>query len=130
MTLLSWSVITIGYNAIISKEEYHGQKKERKAKYSRGSGIYPLIINLIAENNAYELTLGQIWESLINRLLGKYDPRKPDQYQTYEYGMMHRNTISIKIADTFGAERKRKNNGIVLIFDKEKSGNLGEDLQQ
>ena len=40
--------------------------------------------------------------------------------QSKEYGTIYRNTISQKIVEEFGAVRKRKNDGTILIFDQEK----------
>jgi hypothetical protein len=51
---------------------------------------------------------------------GKYDDRKPNEYHSSDYGTIYRNTITNIICDKFGAERKRKNDGTVLIFDIEK----------
>jgi hypothetical protein len=61
---------------------------------------------------------------------GRPNPRNPNEYQTNEYGILHRNTFSQIIVDAFGAVRERQNNGIVLVFDEEKIKELKRTYDQ
>ena len=57
------------------------------------------------------LHAAQIWDALPNTIPGRLNPQNPNEYQTNEYGTLHRNTLPQKIVDAFGAVRERKNNG-------------------
>jgi hypothetical protein len=92
--------------------------------------LQPLIVKQLTKNDNTELSLEQIWNALPDNIPGKYNPQNPDEYQTNEYGPIHRNKLSQKIVDAFGAVRKRKKNGIVLIFDEEKIKELKKTYQQ
>ncbi|MFL6400334.1 MAG: hypothetical protein ACJ72J_12270 [Nitrososphaeraceae archaeon] len=82
--------------------------------------LQPLIVKLVTENNTLKLHASQIWDALPNAIPGRLNPQNPNEYQTKEYGILHRNTLPQKIVDAFGAVRERKNSGVVLIFDEEK----------
>jgi hypothetical protein len=84
------------------------------------SALQPLIGKLLSSNNTSELYLEQIWNALPDNIAGRLNPQNQDEFWSNEYGPIYRNTFSQKIVDAFGAVRKRKNNGIVLIFDEEK----------
>jgi hypothetical protein len=106
---------------ISALDHFLDQRKERKAN-SIEAALYPLIIDLIEEEQIYESSQGVIWKLIVGGkyIKGRYDPKKPDQYQTEEYGTLYRNKIGRKILDTFGSGTKRKNNGTIIIFSKEK----------
>jgi hypothetical protein len=91
-----------------------------------------LIVKLLTDNNSNtsELPFEQIWHTLTNTVPGKYNPQKPYEFWTNEYGPIYRNTLSQKIVDAFGAVRRRKNNGTVLIFDEEKIKKLKKTHEQ
>jgi hypothetical protein len=89
-----------------------------------------LIGKLLTSTNTSELFLEQIWIALPDNIPGRLNPQNPDEFWSNEYGPIYRNTLSQKIVDAFGAVRKRKNNGIVLIFDEEKIKELKKTYQQ
>jgi hypothetical protein len=95
---------------------------ERKAKKEKTieSALALLIVKLVNENNTLKLSVGLIWNEATNTIPGKINPGNPNEYQTNEYGILHRNTLSQKIVDAFGAVRDRNSDGSVLIFDEEK----------
>jgi hypothetical protein len=100
-------------------QKFLEQRKPTKQK-TIGFALQSLIGKLLTIDNTSELAMGQIWSETINTIPGKYNQHKPDEFQTNEYGILYRNTLSQIIVDAFGAVRKRKNNGTVLIFDEEK----------
>ena len=75
-----------------------------------------------------ELQASQIWVIIIggNIIDGYYDERKPNEFQTGDYGTLYRNSITNIICDKFGAQKKHKQNGSVLIFDIDKLVRMGK----
>jgi hypothetical protein len=81
--------------------------------------LYPILVGLISEYG-YELSVGLIWSSLMLKLEGTFREDKPNQYETHDLGMMYKNTITKMIVDKFGSGRKKRKDGNVIIFNKEK----------
>lgn len=79
-----------------------------------------MIVKLVNENNTLKLSVGLIWNEAINTIPGRLNPGNRNEYQTKDYGVLHRNTLSQKIVDAFGVVRDRNSDGSVLIFDEEK----------
>jgi hypothetical protein len=100
-------------------QKFLAQRKAKKEKTIE-SALQPLIVKLVTSNNTLELFLEQIWDALPDIIPGKLNPQNQDEFWSNEYGPIYRNTLSQKIVDAFGADRKRKNNGVVLIFKEEK----------
>jgi hypothetical protein len=102
-------------------KKFLAQRKDKKQKTIE-SALQPLILELLVKNNTLELSLEEIWNALPSYIPGRLNPQNPNEFQTIEYGTIYRNTLSQKIEsiDMLGATRKRKSNGSVLIFDKEK----------
>ena len=94
------------------------ERKERKSN-SVEAALYPILVGLISEYG-YELSVGLIWSSLMLKLEGTFREDKPNQYETHDHGMMYKNTITKMIVDKFGSGRKKRKDGNVIIFDKEK----------
>ena len=90
-------------------------KNERK-KNSLEAVIYPIVMNAISTYGK-EIETGQIWTSIMASLDGEGDPSKPSIFHSSEYGNIYRNTITKMICDKFGAEKRHKENGNVLIFN-------------
>jgi hypothetical protein len=100
----------------LAQRKNDGRRKQKTVE----SALGPLIVKLIDKNNTLKLPLGLIWNETIKTISGRLNPQNPKEYQTNEYGVLHRNTLSKKIENAFGAVHERKNNGVVLIFDEEK----------
>ena len=90
-------------------------KNERK-KNSLEAVIYPIVINAISRYGT-EIETGQIWTLIVGSLDGEGDASKPSIFYSSDYGKIYRNTITKMICDKFGAEKKHKENGNVLIFN-------------
>lgn len=117
-------IIQLFYNTEAQAEiEYALQKfideKNQRKESSIEAALYPIITNLISENGN-QISARILWESIINAMDGYWDERKPNEYQTSEYGIVYRNTITTIICDKFGAKRKHKEKGNDLIFNPEK----------
>ena len=123
--------IQLFYNTSVQKEiEVALQKfvnlKNQRKENTIEAVLFPIIVNLVSLHGN-EVYASKIWEMITQdtSIQGKYDDRNPNDYQTCDYGTIHRNTITKLICDKFGAERSRKNNGAVLLFDKEKLLKVG-----
>jgi hypothetical protein len=123
--------IQLFYNTNVQKEiesalqKFLNLKNQRKENTIEAA-LFPIIINLVSVCGR-EVYASKIWEMITSGTVtqGKYDERKPNEYHSSDYGTIYRNTITNIICDKFGAERKRKNDGTVLIFDNEKLLKVG-----
>ena len=129
-------IIQLFYNTSVQKEiEAALQKfldlKNQRKENAIEAALFPIIINSVSVCGR-EVYASQIWKMITGGTIiqGEYDPRKSNEYQTSDYGTIYRNTITNIICDKFGAERKRKNNGTVLIFDTEKLLRVGSAYNQ
>ena len=93
--------------------------KQARRENTIEAALYPIITNLISEHRSRELQASQIWGTIIggNIIDGYYDERKPNEFQTGDYGTIYRNSITNTICDKFGAQKIHKEKGSVLIFD-------------
>jgi hypothetical protein len=98
--------------------KFVNERKERKSN-SVEAALYPILVGLISEYG-YELSVGLIWSSIMLKLEGTFREDKPNQYETHDYGMMYKNTITKMMVDKFGSGRKKRKDGNVIIFNKEK----------
>jgi hypothetical protein len=102
-------------------EKFLAQRKDGKQKTIENA-LQRLIVELVSKNNTLELSMEEIWNALPSYIPGRFNPHNYNEYQTIEYGPLHRNTLSQKIEsiDMLGATRIRKSNGSVLTFDENK----------
>ena len=105
--------------------------KNQRKENAIEAALFPIIINLVSVDGK-EVYASKIWERITSAatIHGKYDDKKPNDYHSSDYGTIYRNTITNIICDKFGAERKRKNDGTVLIFDNEKLLKVGSAYNQ
>jgi hypothetical protein len=88
------------------------------------AALHPIIVNLVSTIGK-EVYVGQIWTSILESIPGTYDEKRPNEFQTYDYDTLYRNTITNIVCDKFGAERSHRKNGTVLTFDPEKLVRIG-----
>ena len=106
-------------------EHFLAIKKNRKENTIEVA-LYSLITNLVAECGT-EISACAIWDRITDgKLIGHYDERKPNEYQTADYGTIYRNSITNIICDKFGAQKRHKEKGNVLIFDVDKLVKIGK----
>ena len=107
-------------------EHFLAVKKHRKENTIEIT-LFPLIINLVSENGI-ELPASSIWHRITaGGVDGHFDgDRKPNEYQTADFGTIYRNSVTNIICDKFGAQRRHKERGNVLIFDLEKLVKIGK----
>jgi len=106
-------------------EHFLSIKKHRKENTIEVA-LYPIIINLVSEHGT-ELPASFIWHKITaGGVDGYYDgDRRPNEYQTADYGTIYRNSITNIICDKFGAQRRHMEKGNVLIFDIDKLAKIG-----
>ena len=101
------------------------RKNTRKNNVSIEPVLYRMVKEMLPKYKNNTIPVKDIWDYLVNNLGGTYDPdKKPNEFQSYDYDTIYRNTIT-KILEGFGAERKHKKSGNVLIFDQEKLEKIG-----
>ncbi|HEY7082377.1 MAG TPA: hypothetical protein VH500_22025 [Nitrososphaeraceae archaeon] len=106
-------------------EHFLAVKKHRKESTIEVA-LYPTIINLVSEYGN-ELPASSIWHRIkAGGIDGYYDERKPNEYQTADFGIVYRNSITNIICDKLGAQRRHKEKGNILIFDSEKLAKIGK----
>ena len=93
--------------------------KSQRKENAIEAALYPILTNLVSLHGK-EIYATQIWESIVEEggaIEGHYDrDRKPNEYQTADYGTIYRNSITNIICDKFGAQRRHRRNGAVLIL--------------
>ena len=106
-------------------EHFLAIKKHRKENTIEVA-LYSLITNLVSECGM-EISASAIWGRITDgKVIGHYDERKPNEYQTADYGTVYRNSITNIICDKFGAQRRHKEKGNVLMFDLGKLAKIGK----
>jgi hypothetical protein len=123
-------VIQLFYNTEAQKEIESALQKFMHSKNQRKENtleaiLYPIIANLISQYGS-EISVAQIWDSIKDNIEGKWDERKPNEYHAADYDMIYRNTMTNIICDKFGAEKKHKEKGNVLIFNPQKVARAGK----
>ena len=117
------------YSIILKLREDTLQKfieaKNQRKESTIEATLYPIIVNLIS-TYGNEIPASITWDSIKSNVEGHWDERRPNEYQTSEYGTIYRNTITNIIRDKFGAKPKHKETGNVLIFNLEKVVRAGK----
>lgn len=95
---------------------------ERKNKHKKSTAIDPVLFEIVLrliKSGGLTLRVSRIWEEITNTIPGVYDSKKANDYLTYDYDTIYRNTIT-KTIEGFGAEHDKVNNQRVLVFDMKK----------
>lgn len=115
---------TKSYNMIATAiKSFLIKKNTRRNNVSLEPILFSIIKNMIPKYGT-TISVKEIWDKIREDVNGVYNPEKPNEYQTFDYDTIYRSTIT-RILEGFGAERKRKNSGMVLIFDKGKLDKIG-----
>ena len=113
---------------------------DRKRRHKKSTNIEPLLFEIVLEMielNDYDtmLLVSNIWKQIRDKIDGEYSPSKPNEYQTFDYDTIYRNTIT-KTIEGFGAEHEKIHAGRVLIFNPSlmlrtsKQYSISEDAQE
>jgi hypothetical protein len=113
----------------LTLQKFLHAKNQKKSNLIEAA-LLPIVANLLSSatvthgnSNSHqkELRSSIIWDNIIQGSIeGHYDEKKPNEYQTADYGTIYRNTITNIICDKFGAEKRHDRNGSILKFDVEK----------
>lgn len=99
-------------------------KDDRKKSSNIEAVLYPIIINSISKHGN-EVSVGILWDSIKQEIEGTGNTEDSNVYFTSDYGPIYRNTITNILCDKFGAIRKHRGKGNVLIFIPEKVNRVG-----
>jgi hypothetical protein len=117
---------TNSYKEIRATLQIFLNAKNQKKSNLIEAALHPMIVNLVSMNGR-EVPAKRIWSEIISgsTIEGHFDDKRPNEYQSADYGTLYRNTITNIICDKFGAERKHAEHGNVLRFDPEKLVKVG-----
>jgi hypothetical protein len=73
-------------------QTFLAQRKGNGRQRTIDSALQHLIVKLVNENNTLKLPGGLIWNEVIDTILGRLNPRNPNEYQTNEYGTLQKYT--------------------------------------
>jgi hypothetical protein len=114
-------LIQLFYNTSIQEEikstlqKFIDTKNQRKESTIEAE-LSPILSELIS-HDGNEISIARIWNYIPIKIEGRIDEKRDDIYHTADYGPIYRNTISGIMQDKFGAKKKHKEKGNVLIFD-------------
>ena len=103
-TLLQLFSNANSYNEIrAALQKFLNAKNQRKGNLIEAA-LHPIIVNLVSIYGK-EVSAGLIWKSITETIEGNSEEKRPNEYQTFDYGTIYRNTITNVICDKFGAEK-------------------------
>ena len=106
-------------------QKFLDAKNQKKGNLIEAA-LHPIIVNLVS-GNGNEVRASDIWDNITSGTIEGYrDDKKPNEYQSTDYGTIYRNTITNIICDKFGAEKRRDKHGSILKFDVEKLARAGK----
>jgi hypothetical protein len=117
---------TESYEKIRATLQIFLDAKNQKKSNLIEAALHPMIVNRVSRYGR-EVPAKQIWSEIISGSIieGHFDDKRPNEYQSADYGTLYRNTVTNIICDKFGAERKHREHGNVLRFDSEKLVKVG-----
>ena len=87
--------------------------------------LHPIVARLVSEEGN-EISVKRIWEEIKETIQGYFDEKRPNEYQTLEYGTIYNNSISNILEHTFGGRPKHREHGNTFIFDVEELSRVGK----
>jgi hypothetical protein len=116
---------TEAQNEVEATLQYFLNLRTEKKEITLEPILHRVVTNLV---NRYgtELYVKAIWDELRASISdGYYDEKKPNEYQTLEYGTIYNNSISNILEHTFGGRSKHRESGNLFIFDPEELERVG-----
>jgi len=118
-------VCTQAQNEVEATLQYFLNLRTEKKEITLEPILHRVVANLV-NRFGIELYVKTIWEELRTSIPdGYYDEKKPNEYQTLEYGTIYNNSISNILEHTFGGRSKHRENGNLFIFDPEELERVG-----
>ena len=87
--------------------------------------LHPRVTRLVSEEGN-EIYVKRIWEVIKETIQGYFDEKRPNEYQTLEYGTIYNKSISNILEHTFGGRPKHREHGNTFIFDVEELSRVGK----
>jgi hypothetical protein len=90
--------------------------------------LFPIINALVSGQRNKEIYVKDIWQKIKEEIAGYIDPdnKRPQEYQTLEYGTIYNNSIGSICENTFGGRPKHKKDGNTYTFDPDELKRLGK----
>ncbi len=89
--------------------------------------LHPIVTELLSTSKTNEIYLKQVWDFIISGGLGGlYDEKKPNQFESEDYGTIYRNQIGTILEHTFGGIPKHKEKGNTYTFDPVELARVGK----
>ena len=104
------------------------RKNKRKKNTAIEPAIYGIVVDLVSRIGN-EISTSQVWNAITcddSPIPGFYDSKKPNEYQTQDYGTIYRDATAKLIYDNFGAEPKHRRQGNSFVFDVKKLAKAGK----
>lgn len=111
-----------------------GQRKDNTLEASLYTILKALLergVGLEVDHCQKEISTSMVWDTIVieGKIAGYYDSKRPNEYQTADFGTIYRTSISKIICDKFGTVIKHKENGNFLIFDIAKLAKAGKSYE-
>lgn len=101
--------------------------KQTRKENTIEAALCPIVTKLVSQHGR-EIPAKYVWTVIVQGdvISGYYDEKKPNEFQSADYGHIYRNTITNIICDKFGAQKRHKEIGSVLIFDIDKLAKIAK----
>lgn len=93
--------------------------KNSKKDWTFELELIPILFKLMWRSKTQLVTFGNLWDEIINNIKGYFDPRKPNEFLTADYGMIYRNSLH-QMLERLGVRTKRRAKFLELIFNEPK----------
>jgi hypothetical protein len=127
---LSKPIIQLFYNKQAQNEleetlQYFLNLRTERKEITLEPTLHRVVTNLV-NRHSNELYVKTIWDKLRTSIPdGYYDEKKPNEYQTLEYGTIYNNSVSNILEHIFGGRSRHKEAGNLFIFDPEELERVG-----
>jgi hypothetical protein len=129
---LSKPIIQLFYGSTAQKEveetlQYFLNQRNEKKDTMLEPVLHPIVTQLISTNGTNEIYVKEIWEVIVTGGLGGvYEEKKPNEFQSEDYGTIYRNQIGNILEHTFGGTPRHRENGNTYIFDPAELARVGK----
>lgn len=131
---LTKPIIQLFYGTDTQKEtektlQYFLNQRNEKKDAMLEPVLHPIVTKLLVSSGGTnnEIYVKDIWEQIVNgKLRGVYDDKKPNEFQSEDYGTIYRNQIGTILEHTFGGTPKHKEKGNTYTFDPVELARVGK----
>jgi hypothetical protein len=129
---LSKPIVQLFHGSAAQKEveetlQYFLNQRNEKKDTTLEPVLHPIVTKLLSTSKTNEIYLKQVWDSIISgELGGLYDEKKPNQFESEDYGTIYRNQIGTILEHTFGGLPKHREKGNTYAFDPVELARVGK----